>query len=347
MTAAELIAELKVARPVADGTLHERVRAIAAAEPRQRPSLWARVSPRRLTLVAVPLTAVVAVAVAGVAGILDAGSPVQRAPETAALQQTHSAVDRAAAAQPAPAAKSGAAAAGAASVPAPTPGRAQSYSAQLTIAVKSVDALSNATQRALQTTRDLGGYLVTASYATSTSGTSSLTLRVPTARVQDAIVRLSSLGRIVAQQVQIDDLQGQLDELTKQEAGVRERIARLSARLAESSLEPETRATLEARRSAARAELAQLRAAHAQVGGQAREATIQLTLQTDTSSFVPAARSPWRRALDRAGAILAVEATIVLFALAVLGPLALAALLARLGLRSLRRREHERLLSAP
>ena len=42
MTSAELITALQSTRPVATDTLRERVRAIAAAEPAQRPSPFAR-----------------------------------------------------------------------------------------------------------------------------------------------------------------------------------------------------------------------------------------------------------------------------------------------------------------
>ena len=213
--------------------------------------------------------------------------------------------------------------------------------------MKNVDALSDATQQALQITRDLGGYLVTVSYATSDTGTSSLTLKVPTANVQDAIVRLSGLGKIVSQQVQIDDLQGQVDELTKHETALREQIARLSARLAGTDLDAETRATLEARRDAARAELARVRVARAQVNAEAKYATIQLTLQTSQSAVVPATPSRFDDAVDRAVGILAVEAMVVLYLLVIVGPLALLALLAWLGRRGLRRRQEEQLLSAP
>ena len=231
--------------------------------------------------------------------------------------------------------------------PAPTAGRAQRYSAQLTLSVKNVDALSSATQQALRITRDLGGYLVTASYATSDTGTSSLTLKVPTANVQDAIVRLSGLGKIVSQQVQIDDLQGQVDELTKRETALREQIARLSARLASSELDAETRATLEARRDAARSELAQVRVARAQVNAEARYATIQLGLQTRQSSVVPAVPSRFDRGVDRAVEILALEAMVVLYTLVLVGPLALILVLAWLVRRGLRRRQDEQLLSTP
>ena len=344
MTSAELITALQASRPVADPGLRDRVRAIAATEPKRRTSPFARISLRRFSLVAVPATAVVLLGAAGITGLLGSGS----APQTVAIGR-----DQARQVPPqvgttrelAPQLKSGATASDAAT-PAPTPGRAQSYSAALTLSVKDIDALSGATQQALRITRDLGGYLVTASYATSDSGVSSLTLKVPTANVQEAIVRLSALGKIVAQQVQIDDLQGQIDELTKRETALRERIARLSARLADPALDAETRATLEARRDAARSELAQARAAHAQVAAQARYATIQLRLQTSQSAIVPAAPSRWDTGLDRAGEILALEAMIALTTLVIVGPLLLLGLLAWLGRRGLRRREEERILAA-
>ncbi len=213
--------------------------------------------------------------------------------------------------------------------------------------MKDIDALSSATQRALQITRDLGGYLVTASYATSDTGVSSLTLKVPTANVQDAIVRLSALGKIVGQQVQIDDLQGQVDELTKRETLLRGQIARLSAKLAAPGLDAATQATLEARRDAARSALAQARVAHAQVNAQARYATIQLNLQTQQSSIVPVTTSRFDSGVDRAVEILAVEAMIVLYTLVIVGPLALLAFLAWLGRRTFRRRQNEQLLASP
>jgi hypothetical protein len=230
--------------------------------------------------------------------------------------------------------------------PAPTPGRAQRYSAQLTLSVKDTDTLSDATQQALRITRDLGGHLVSVSYATSGTGVSNLTLKVPTQNVQDAIVRLSGLGTIVSQQVQIDDLQGQVDDLTKREIVLRGQIARLSARIADPTTDAETKATLEARRDAAGAELARVRTARAQVNAEAKEATIQLTLQTSQSSVVPVVQSRWDRALHRAQDILVVEAEVLLTALVVLGPLALVAVLIWLGRRTLRRRQDDELLAA-
>lgn len=347
MTSAELITELQAARPAAAEPLRERVRAIAAAEPTRRPSPFARLtrySPRRFAMVAVPAMAVALLAVAGVAGLLDSGSQPGGVEAIRSDLSTQSPAITGAT-EAAPSAKAGAGAADAAT-PAPTIGRSQRYSAQLTLSVKDVDALSDATQQALRITRDLGGYLVTASYATADSGVSSLTLKVPTANVQQAIVRLSDLGKIVAQQIQIDDLQGQVDELTKRENALRLQIARLSARLASTDISAETRATLEARRDAARSELAKVRQANAQVAAEARYATIQLTLQTSESSAVVPAPSRFDNAVDRAVEILAIEAMVVLYALVIVGPLALLGILVWLAQRGLRRRQDEQLLSS-
>ena len=356
MTSAELITALQATKPVAPDALRDRVRAIAVAEPKRRQSPLARlprISVRRFALVAVPATAVVLLGTAGVVGLLDSGPQAQV--ESSAAREDFSQSTRAATTPPAasgatttPQLKVGAPPAAAdATAPTPTTGRAQRYSAQLTLSVKDVDSLSAATQKALQITRDLGGYVVSVSYATSDTGVSSLTLKVPAAEVQDALVRLTGLGKIVSQQVQIDDLQGQVDELTKRETVLRGQIARLSARLADPSLDAETRATLEARRDAARSELARVRVSRAQVNGEAKYATIQLTLQTSQSSAVVPVPSRWDDALGRAGEILAAEAAILLYALVIVGPFALVALLVWLGRRGYRRRQDTQILSTP
>jgi len=348
MTSADLIAELQAARPTADTGLRERVLELAVSAPPRRPSPFARLSGlslRRFALVAVPATAVVLIALAGGIGLLDPAGPNSSTASRESLE-----FNQATAAPPAaqralaPQLKAGTAAD--ATTPAPTTGRAQRYSADLTLSVKDVDELSDATQQALRITRDLGGYVVSVSYATSDTGASTMTLKVPTANVQQAIVRLTGLGTIVSQHVQIDDLQGQVDELTKQETVLLERIAKLSARIAAPDIDPEVKATLVARRDAARAQLAQVRSTKAQVNAEARYATIQLTLQTKQSSVVPTTPSRWDDAVDRAVGILAVEAIVVLTLLVILGPLALVAVAVWLTRRGLRRRRDDELLAA-
>jgi len=347
MTSADLIAELQAARPTADPALRERVLELAVSAPPRRPSPFERLprlSLRRFALVAVPATAVLLIALAGGIGLLDPSSKSNQV--TAARESLEFNQQTQAAAPPAAKLAPATGTAADAATPAPTTGRAQRYSAQLTLSVKDVDALSDATQQAQQVTRDLGGYIVNVSYATSDTGVSSLTLKVPTEKVQDAIVRLTGLGTIVSQRVQIDDLQGQVDELTKQETVLTERIAKLSARIAAPDIDPQVKATLEARRDAARAQLVQVRATKAQVKGEASYATIQLTLQTKEKAAVPASPSRWDDTVDRAGDILAIEAMVVLTLLVVLGPLVLVVVGVWFALRAIRRRRDDELLAA-
>jgi hypothetical protein len=230
--------------------------------------------------------------------------------------------------------------------PGPTTDRAQRVSATLTVKVPDNDALSGATQEALDVTQALGGYVVSVSYATAEDGTASLLLRVPTESVQDAITRLSSLGTIVSKQVQIDDLQEQIDALGRKVAELRTRIARITAQLSDPDLPAAQRATLIARRAAARDELAAVTATRTARTSEAKLATVQLTLVTEQGAAAPAVPSRIDRALDDARQVLAWEAAIVLLALVVVGPLAVLAIAGWLGHRALARRADERLLEA-
>lgn len=319
MNSADLTRELRATRPMAGDALRERVRAIAAVEPPRRPSPFARFSPRRLVLVAVPAAAVLVAAVAGITSLGKTEGPGQAGGTQSALAAAAASADAASA----PSAKARAGESFTTTAPAPSQDRAQRYSAQLTISVRDNDALSRATQSALATVRRLGGHVVTVQYATAESGTAAMTLRVPNEKVQDALTALTALGKIVSQNVQIDDLQGQLDELTKRENALRERIARLSARIAAPGLDAETKATLIARRDAARSELGQVRSQAAQVNGEASFATFQLQLQTEQGSALPPPPSRFDGPLDVAARILAWEAAAALYALVVAGPLLL------------------------
>lgn len=370
MTLADLERELRAARPVAGEALRVRVRTIVTAEQGGRSAAlpgWRRGwrggwRPRwRVALVALPAAAAVAVAVAVIAGVSRTGADRIAAPPASRSELAPTAPSRTSPAAPgaasagaapsattmlAPSAKTGAAVPDA-NTPVPAPGQAQRYAAQLSLAVKDGPALSRATQSALATARRLGGRVVSVQYASAETGSAALILQVPTARVQDALVSLTALGRIVEQQVQIDDLQSQLDELGVRERTLRERIARLTAQLGAPGLGSVERATLAARRDTARSELAQARSQRSRVLGEARFATIQLALRTERSSAAVPAPGRLDRSLDEAGRILAWEAAALLYALVVAGPLALAALGALLAHRLARRRQAARLLAAP
>jgi hypothetical protein len=228
----------------------------------------------------------------------------------------------------------------------PTPGRAQRVTATLTVEVSDSDAVSRAAQDALDLTRSLGGHVVSASVATGEEGTASLTVRVPVDRVQDAITGLSALGRIVSQQVTIDDLQAQLDALEKRQASLEAQIARITARLEAEELDGETRALLEARRARLRAELREIRAGIGATSAEARMSTIQLSVVTP-GAYGAAGPPPSRldRTIDEALNVLAWEGVVTLGLLIVAAPFAIVGAAVWLGRRLYRRREEEQLLA--
>ncbi|HLG07965.1 MAG TPA: DUF4349 domain-containing protein [Gaiellaceae bacterium] len=332
----DLIHELRASRPAAPTALRARIREISARE--TAPAPWARFRfpVRRAALIAVPAAAALAFASAGVLGLARSDGP------TEAFRDEQALVDKATA-EAAPSTGYGAAAQG--SAIGPTTGRAQRVSATLTVEVPNSDAVSRAAQDALDLTRSLGGHVVSASVATGDEGSATLTVRVPVAKVQEAIVRLSALGRIVSQQVTIDDLQESLDALERRAASVRNQIARIAARLESESLDAETRAVLENRLKTLRTELRELRRGISATNAEARMSTIQLTVVTPGAFGAVAPPARLDRTIDEALNVLVWEAVIALALLIVVAPFALVALAAWLGRRLYRRREEERLLA--
>ena len=331
----DLIHELRASRPAAPTALRARIREISAPETARAP--WSRFHfpVRRAALIAIPAAAALAFASAGVLGLArsDVSTETYRAE---ALEDTASP-------QHAPSTTLGTGAQD--SAIGPTTDRKQRVSATLTVEVPNSDAVSRAAQDALDLTRRLGGHVVSASVATGEEGSAALTVRVPVAKVQEAIVGLSALGRIVSQQVTIEDLQESLDALERRAASVRNQIARIAARLESESLDAETRAVLEARLRTLRSELRQLRGGIASTNAEARMSTIQLTVVTPGAFGAVAPPARLDRTIDEALNVLAWEAVIVLAVLIVMAPFALLAFAAWLGRRLYRRREEERLLA--
>ena len=331
----DLIHQLRASRPSAPPELRVRIREIAAAQPKPKPAPWAswRLPGRRGVLVAVPAAAALAFATAGVLGLARSDAPQSVALDRAQAEKTmlESATDLLAPTQ------------GAAD--ATNAGRAQRVSATLTVEVSDSDAVSRAAQDALDLTRSLGGHVVSSSVTTGEQGSAQITVRVPVAKVQDAITGLSGFGRIVSQQVTIEDLQATLDQLEKREAKVRSEIARIRARLESESLDAQTDAVLRAKLQTLRAELVGLRTNIASTEAEARMSTIQLTVVTPGASGAVAPPSRLDRTIDEALNVLAWEGVIALAMLIVLAPFALVAFAAWLGRRLYRRHEEERLLA--
>jgi len=335
MTSSDLIHALKASSPAAPTALRARIREISAPETARAP--WSRFHfpVRRAALIAIPAAAVLAFASAGVLGLARS----DRAPGTYGAERL---TDKATTGV-APSTNLGAPALD--STIGPTNDRAQRVSATLTVEVADADAVSRAAQDALDLTRRLGGHVVSASVATGEEGSAALTVRVPVAKVQEAIVGLSALGRIVSQQVTIEDLQASLDQLEGREASVRGQIARIAARLESESLDAQTEAVLRSRLRTLRSELRELRVGIASTNAEARMSTIQLTVVTPGAFGAVAPPARLDRTIDEALNVLAWEAVVVLAVLIVMAPFVLVAFAAWLGRRLYRRREEERLLA--
>jgi hypothetical protein len=345
----DLIHELKASRPAAPTALRAHVREIAARE-QAAPSLWPRLRlpAWRAGLVALPAAAALALASAGVLGLVRSDSSTPVALERAVTDTRNQTTTEL---QGAPGTSAGKAA------PVPAPGttlestigpandRAQRVSATLTVEVADSNAVSRAAQDALDLTRRLGGHVVSASVATGDEGSAALTVRVPVGKVQEAIVGLSALGRIVSQQVTIDDLQETLDRLQRRERSVRAQIALIVARLESQSLDAETRARLESRLKTLRNELRELRRGIASTNAEARMATIQLNVVTPEVLGAVPTPSRLDRTLDEALNVLVWEGVVVLAAAIIAAPFALVGFAAWLGRRLYRRREEDRLLA--
>jgi hypothetical protein len=255
-----------------------------------------------------------------------------------------------AASAPAPAASPpGGAAVGPApekAAPLPSRTRAQDYSANIKLHVADHDELSDAVQSAIRTTRQLGGYVTYVDYGTSgeKDGEATLAVRVPVGRVQPAIARFSQLGTILEQQTEVVDLQGQIDRITRDIQGRRDRIAKLEAQLKDPTLSDAERNRLEARIVQAKRALANAQRSRAGVIRQSRFAKLDLSFTTTEEKEPAAPPSELRKTLDDAVGILAAELGVLLYVLIAGAPFIALAILAWFGARAARRASGRRVL---
>jgi len=261
---------------------------------------------------AAPVTVAASLALALAVGIKTAAVPSKPATgaKVANLERQFRATDQARTLAPAPQRS--------AAVPAPSGRRAQNVQANLRILVDDTGDLSAATQRALRTTSRLGGYVLAVDYGTpeATEGTATLRVRIPVSRVQAAIVEFSGLGRILAQQTQITDVQQQLDELTRQIRQAKGGKARIAA----------------------------LRRQRTALSRRAAYATVAVDLTTYQPQKKAASPGRLDRAVEDATGILAAELAIAAYALIVASPFLVLLLAGLAGNRAYRRYADQRLL---
>jgi hypothetical protein len=370
---ADLVAELRSARVATPPALEARVEALvaaASAPPAPRPARRLRLRPPSRRVVVATL--VVALGAAGAALVLANRPSGSRSTSRAAAPPRTTTVAKAATAlgEAVGVARTAAPteALGAAQVPtAPTPkgpsyepllkappltsgSRYQDYSGDLRVAVSSADALAAATARVVATTRRLGGYVLAVDYgqATAAGGSSSLDVRVPIARVQEALAAFSALGRLEAEHARVVDVQGTVDALAARIAAQRVAVAKLRAQVAQAAPGSVDRATLGVRLAEAQAALARSRRQRASAIGAASYAALhvgvdlarakrpQATVTHRTNGVGGSARHALSL-LRRLG-----EGTV--FAAIVLAPFALVAAAAVVAWRVLRRRREQHLL---
>jgi hypothetical protein len=211
------------------------------------------------------------------------------------------------------------------------------YGAFLSLRVDTASGVSNGVKRALQVATSLGGF--STSVHASTEGkaaTADLTLRIPRAHIQEAISRLSALGTITGEQVDVQDLTAELN------AGDRtiERLQKQLARLRAETQTDSVRATI----AVVTARIARLQRQQASTVRAAHYATVQMHLET------PAVAKPVKHShgpLHGLGVAFHWSWIGAVYALALGTPLLLLGGLGWLAARVIRRRRVDALLSRP
>ena len=337
--------ELRASRPAASEGLRNRVEEFARLEPEPRRKWGFRLPARRAAFALAALAVLGSLLAAGVTG-LGGSEPSREARIVHGGEATSPSSEGA----------------GALTVPqvhgvpypraldkqdslVPQATRLQRYDATLRLRVKDVDALSNATKRAMNLTRGLGGYVASVEYATRSGrrGGATLVLRVPITNVQTALAELTSVGTILRQQTAILDVTRRAERESRQLDKLEAELAQIKEELASGSVPTGRRLQLERRAVGDRLALKALKAKRARLVRSARLARIVLTLTTPTEQAAPSP-SRFDKTLDDAGAVLAREAEILLYALVVLGPLlAIGGVAIAVG-KAQRRRSDQRLL---
>ena len=332
MTSDAILVELR-SLPGAPDSLRERVRSLPEPQPRFAWTL-PRIDVRRALLVAAPAVVALGVGAAALNGVLTGGS--KPAAQTVSAEKHLRAV-RGAPVRPAPLSANGF---DATALP-PSTTRLNKYNAWLRVRVDE-DRLAKVTTRAMQIARGYGGYVSSVDMNTpGQHGTASLVLRVPVTKVEDAVLRLGQLGEVTAQRVRIQDLQRQANVLQREIAKLQATISALERKAANGTLTPQEQYEL----AEAKASLAAKTKARATTVREGTLATVSMTFFTpQAAAVVPHESGRLGRTLSNAGDFLVRELSWLLYALIVVGPIALLAAAAVLTVRAARRRSDARLL---
>jgi uncharacterized coiled-coil protein SlyX len=333
MSQRDVVAEIRAAQPEIPFELRERVRLIAAAAPPERQSRFTR---RRVFAVLIPVAAAVAVAAVVTRPAHHAAVPQPFATDQAHTPGTVEGTARQSKAVAVPGAANPAASAKLSPL-SPSATRPQKYSASLTLRVPNATAVSNATKRAVAIVTGLGGYVVSAHVnAASAAASSDLVLKVPKTNVRQAVARLSSLGTITAEQVDIQDLQAGIATSDRTMQRLQRQLAALRAQPSTPAIARQITALTTRIERLQRAEAATLRAA--------RYATVSLHLATPAPA-VP--KHHGHGPLHGLGVAFRWIGIGAVYALALGVPTLVLLALGWLAVRTIRRRRETALLSRP
>jgi hypothetical protein len=326
MSQRDLTAELRGARIAAPPELRERVRLIAAADttPARR-FTW-----RRALVLALPVAAAIAASI-----VFTRPSDHRATGEAGSTLPAATLQSKAAKTFGGPTTADSARGAATKLAPPSAPNRVQTYGAELALRLKSATAVSDGVKSALRIASSLGGYPTSVRASSQAKDASAdLVLKIPRTNVQAAITRLSALGTITSEDVNIQDKQAGLNATDR-------KIARLQKQLEQ--LRAETPAATTPKRIAAlEAQVARLQRAEAATRRSAHYATVKLHL-TSAKAVVP--HKPGHSPLHGVVVALTWLGIGAVYALAIGTPIAVLALLVWLGARVIRRRRVDALLS--
>jgi hypothetical protein len=317
MSQRDVLAELRAAHVEAPAELRARIRLIAggAEEPRRLRITW-----RRALVVALPVAAAVAAGI--VVGTRPSHERAAQPPVNYGAATVHSGATLA------PQAK--------AQVTVPSAaGRVQRYDETLALRLATPKAVSDGVKRALHITASLGGYPSSVHAAThGTAASASLVLKIPRAHVQEAVTRLSQLGTIVSEHVEVQDLQRGLNATDRTIARLQRQLKVLRAQQP-----PPVRQIVQLEQR-----IVALQRAEATTRLSAHYATVSLRLSTPP---VAAPTTHGHGPLHGVVVALTWLGIGAVYALAIGGPIVLLVLLAWFATRLVRRRREESLLSRP
>jgi hypothetical protein len=226
-------------------------------------------------------------------------------------------------------------------------GRQVERAAQLTLTAAPAD-VQDVADGVIRTTAALGGYVETSQISSSDEGGgASLRLRVPSARLDDAIARLSDLAHVGSLTRASTDITAPVASVTARLSDARAERSALLRALGKATTDREI-ASLRERLRLNRSQIAALTGELTGLRRRANLATVDVTVQGTGPKAGGGSGGAWtpKDALHDALRVLEVAAGVTLVAGAVLVPLALLAALGALGARGRRRRRRDAALDA-